>query len=223
MAHPIRRAALAALAAAAAGLALPAAAVRAAEPPAAPAPLSPDDKALVDRAAAYLGGMEEMKGRFVQTDWRGGVSQGELWLKRPGRARFAYDPPSSQLVVSDGYNVSVSDPRLKTFDRYPLGATPLSLFLAKDVRLDRGVQVVRVARLADGFSLTARDARHPHSGEVSLTFSTQPMRLREWDLTNAQGQTTRVRITQLEPASGLDPALFVLRDPRPGRAMGAHP
>ena len=217
--HPIRRLVLAAgliLAGALAGGAM-------AAPAAAPPPLSADDKALVDRAATYLGGFDEMKGRFVQTDGRGAVSQGLLYLKRPGRARFAYDPPSSQLVVSDGFNVSIVDPRLKTFDRYPLGATPLSLFLARDVRLDRGVEVTRVDRFGDGFALTARDARHRDAGSVTLTFADGPIRLREWSLTDAQGQVTRVKITTLEPASGLDPALFVLRDPRPARMSGVHP
>ena len=115
------------------------------------ATLSADDKALVDKAVAYLQGLSEAKGRFSQTDARGATSGGELFLKRPGKARFAYDPPSGLLVVSDGGAVAVQDSRLKTFDSYPLGATPLSLFLAKTIRLDRGVEVTRVARAADGF------------------------------------------------------------------------
>jgi outer membrane lipoprotein-sorting protein len=218
--HTVRRLVLAAGLILAGALSGGAQAAPAAAPP---PPLPAQDKALVDRAATYLGGLNEMKGRFVQTDGRGAVSQGLLYLKRPGRARFAYDPPSSQLVVSDGFNVSVVDPRLKTFDRYPLGATPLSLFLARDVRLDRGVEVTRVDHFSDGFALTARDVRHRNAGTVTLTFADSPMRLREWSLTDAQGQVTRVKITTLEPASGLDPALFVLRDPRPTRMSGVHP
>ena len=119
----------------------------------APPPLSADDKATVDKAVAYLQNLGEAKGRFEQTDARGGVSHGELYLKRPGRARFAYDPPSGLLVISDGSSVLVSDPRLKTTNRYPLGSTPLSLFLAKQVRLDKGVVVSAVSRFSDGFSL----------------------------------------------------------------------
>ena len=108
---------------------------------ASPPPLSPEDKALVDQATDYLQNLGEVKGRFVQTDSRGAISKGELYLKRPGRARFAYDPPSGLLVVSDGATVSVFDPRLKTFNHYPLKYTPLSLFLARQIRLDRGVVV----------------------------------------------------------------------------------
>jgi outer membrane lipoprotein-sorting protein len=193
------------------GMAAVAAPALAATPPA----LSAEDRALVDRAAAYLEGLTEAKGRFVQTDPRGYATQGQLYLKRPGKARFAYDPPTGLLVVSDGGTVSIQNSRLKTFEAYPLAATPLSLFLARRIRLDRGVVVTRVARRADGFSLTARDGGRKAEGQITLDFTDQPLTLAGWTVTDAQGQATRVRLAGLERAAGLDPALFVLKDPRP--------
>jgi len=201
---------LLALAAATAAL-IPLSAV-AASPPAA---LSAQDQALVDKAVAYLQGLGEARGRFVQTDARGATSQGELFLKRPGKARFAYDPPSGLLVVSDGGAVAIADSRLKTFDSYPLAATPLSLFLAKTIRLDRGVQVTRVAKMSDGFAITARDGGKETAGQITLTFKDNPMTLAGWTLLDAQGRSTQVTISGLERASGLAPGLFVLKDPRP--------
>lgn len=186
---------------------------------AAAAPLSAADKALVDKAAAYLQGLNAATGRFVQTDARGARSEGEFWLKRPGKIRFAYD--KGLLVVSDGHNVNIHDPRLKTFDRYPLSATPLQVFLAKQIRLDKGVKVDRVAKTADGFQITARDAKRPADGSITLAFTDGPnMRLKEWTVADAQGQRTRVQLTTLQPAGSLSNDLFVLRDPsrRGGRS-----
>jgi len=181
-----------------------------------PAPaLSPADQALVDKALAYLQGLAEAHGRFTQTDARGATSQGDLYLKRPGKARFAYDPPSGLLVVSDGGAVAITDSRLKTFDSYPLAATPLSLFLARTIRLDRGVQVTRVAKMSDGFAITARDGGKETTGQITLTFKDNPMTLAGWTLLDAQGRSTQVTISDLERASGLPPGLFVLKDPRP--------
>jgi len=176
-------------------------------------PLSADDKALVDTAAAYLQGLGEMKGRFEQIDYRGGVSHGDIYLARPGKARFAYDPPYGLLVISDGAEVMVSDPRLKTQHNYPLGVTPLSILLAKKVRLDRGVVITRVDHFVDGFALTARDAHHRGQGEITLTFGDNPTALREWKMTDAQGRVTDIRLTGFEPVSGLDPNLFVIPAP----------
>lgn len=176
--------------------------------------LSAADKALVDKAVAYLQSLSQAKGRFVQTDPRGAVTQGALYLKRPGKARFAYDPPAGLLVVSDGSLVSIHNTKLKTFESYPLGATPLNLFLAKQIRLDRGVVVTRVTRHSDGFSITARDAKRPADGQITLTFSDAPMRLIGWTVADPQGGATRVRLSNLQPTSGLANSLFVLKDPR---------
>jgi outer membrane lipoprotein-sorting protein len=103
MTSPTRRLILAAgLALATAGPAL------AAQPPA--AKLSADEQALVDKATAYIQTLGSAKGRFIQTDARGAQTQGQFYLQRPGKARFAYDGPGGLLVVSNGNNVNISDP-----------------------------------------------------------------------------------------------------------------
>ncbi len=186
-----------------------------------PDDLTDDDKALVAKAAAYLEGLGELKGRFEQTDARGGVIRGDLYLSRPGRARFAYDAPDSRIMVSDGKTVWLWDPRLKTVNHRPLKSTPLALFLSEHVRLDQGVVVTQVDRFSDGFALTARDGRHQAQGQIVMVFGSDPMRLREWSLTDGQGRTTRVRLTGLRPTSGLDPALFAA--PSSGREAAAQP
>ena len=187
-----------------------------AAPPAPTPALSDEDKALVDRAAAYLDGLGQVRGRFVQTDPRGTVSQGALYLNRPGKARFEYEGPASRLVVSDGHSVMVYDGRLKTFNRYPLGSTPLALFLQRHVRLDQKVTVTRVDRGPGGFMITARDGRHESQGEITLSFSDSPIGLKEWTILDGRGARTSVRLSDLEATSGLDPALFELQNP--GRA-----
>jgi outer membrane lipoprotein-sorting protein len=210
-------------AAALAAVLAPAAASTAAQAPAparsSPAGLSAADKALVDRAAAYLQQLGAARGRFVQTDPNGATAQGTVYLQRPGKIRFEYDPSRPLLVVSDGHNVKVYDKALKTFDQYPLGRTPLALFLAREVRLDKGVVVDRVERLPGGFAITARDGRKQAEGRIRLVFSDGPMALREWSTVDRQGRTTRVRLSGLTEVASLDAKLFQLRDPnaRAGR------
>ena len=207
----VRRLILAALIA----LAAPAGAALAAQPdtPAA-STLSPADQALVDKATAYLDGLGEAQARFVQTDGRGHTTEGDLYLSRPGKARFEYDRPASMLIVSDGSQVMLYDKRLKTFENYPLNQTPLGLFLQRRVRLDGKVRITRVDRVSGGFSITARDKAHEGQGQLTLSFSDDPVRLEGWTLIDAQGGRTTVTLKALHPVSGLQPGLFVLRDPR---------
>lgn len=176
--------------------------------------LSPEDSALVTSAVAYLEGLPASKGRFVQTDARGGVAQGAFYLQRPGKARFEYDPPSSIVMASNGSVVAILNSRLKTYEAYPLGATPLSLFLARQIRLDRGVRVSRVIRVSDGFSIVASDIHKKTEGSLTLSFSQAPIALQGWTITDAQGQSTRVQLDNFAAAGPFPSSLFSLKDPR---------
>ena len=180
--------------------------------PASP-PLSADDRALVAKAVDYLQRLKAAQGDFTQIDPKGRVTSGVFSMLRPGRARFQYAPPAALLVVADGSNVSVYDRKLKTFDQYPLDQTPLKLLLGKTVRLDQGVVVTRVDRSRDGFAITARDARRPALGGITLRFSQAPMALKGWTVMDAQNQKTAVVLKNLTPKAGLPADLFVLRDP----------
>ncbi|WP_184715057.1 outer-membrane lipoprotein carrier protein LolA [Caulobacter sp.] len=179
-----------------------------------PAKLTPQQQAQLDKATAYIQNLSSAKGRFVQTDARGTVTQGTLYLQRPGKARFAYDAPAGLLVVSNGKNVNIFDSRLKTFESYPLSKTPLNLLLAREVRLDRGVVITDVRPLADGFTIVAQDARRQALGKITIDFSNSPLGLMGWTITDIKGGQIRVRLSDFGPTSGLDPKLFELTDPR---------
>jgi hypothetical protein len=77
-------------------------------------------------------------------------------------------------------------------------ATPLSFLLAKTIRLDKGVRVSRVARLADGFCdhrarREERDRRPDHRH-----FKDNPLTLVGWTVLDPQGRTTRVQLQGLQ-------------------------
>lgn len=202
------------------GLSLAAVAGVAALPALAQTGLSVEDRATLAQAQAYLQNLTSAQGTFVETGAGGQRRQGRFWLQRPGRMRFEYTDPAGLLVVSDGDNVKRYDPRLNVFRQVPLGATPLSTFLARNVRLDQGVRIDRITRMQSGaFAITARDQRRPNDGSIILAFAGSPLRLQEWTIMDAQGGRTRTQLTSLATASGLASSLFVLRDPtrRPGR------
>ncbi len=192
----------------------------AAMPVAAQTALSADDRAILAQAQTYLQNLTSAQGTFVESGAGGQRRTGRYYLQRPGKMRFEYTDPAGLLVVSDGSNVKRYDPRLNVFRQVPLGATPLSTFLARTVRLDQGVRIDRVTRMSSGaFAITARDQRRPNDGSVILAFAGSPLRLQEWTITDAQGARTRTQLTTLSPAPNLAASLFQLRDPtrRPGR------
>jgi len=178
-------------------------------PAAARAALAPDDQDRVDRAVAYLQGIGNAKGRFSQTDPQGTVTEGTVYISRPGKARFEYDAPYGLVITSDGKTVTVTNARLHTNNKYPMNATPLGLFLTSQIQLDRGVKVLGVGRTVGGFSVTAADARHQAQGQITLGFGENPLRLTGWAISDPQRRVTRVDLTSFAPAADLSPDLFV--------------
>jgi len=81
------------------------------------------------RIDASMNATHSFQGNFIQVASSGEVSQGEIWLQRPGKVRFEYAAPNPLLIVSDGVTLVQNDRQLQTFDRVPLSATPLNYFL----------------------------------------------------------------------------------------------
>jgi len=175
------------------------------------------DKARIAKATAYLQSLSTAQGRFQQTDFKGRVTQGNWYLQRPGKMRFEYDPPYSLLMVADGRNVNMWDPRLQNFNRYPLGETPLSLFLSRQIRFDQGVIISSVSSNAQGFTLKARDRRKQVEGYVTMTFEQDAagnVSLQSWTVVDQQNRPTTVRLTTMTRGMTLKPGLFVLNKPQ---------
>ena len=184
-------------------------------PEAAPAPLSAADRAELARLEAYLDGIRTLTARFVQVDARGGSATGRLWLARPGRMRFEYNPPSPILLVADGRFVIFHDRSVMQTSHIPLGATPLSLLLTDRIRLDEGeAQTIRLVRGEGLIQVTLIRRGRAHEGSLLLVFTDPPLALRQWLVTDAQRQTVRVTLLDIEIGGRFDPNLFRFIDPR---------
>ena len=74
-------------------------------------------EAAVQRASVWLESVANLRGRFQQLNPDGSVAEGDFFLQRPGRLRFAYDAPSTLTVLTDGRLYWQIDSALETFDR----------------------------------------------------------------------------------------------------------
>lgn len=180
-----------------------------------PTPLTDQDRADLARIEAYLDGLRTLTARFVQLDARGGTAEGTLWLQRPGRMRFEYDPPAQILLVADGTFVIFHDKSVRQTSHIPIGATPLSVLLAERIRLTGGdVVPVRVERSPGVIQVTLVRAGRSGEGSITLSFNDPPLALRQWTVVDAQAQAVRVSLFNAQIGGRFDPALFRFVDPQ---------
>lgn len=170
-------------------------------------------------ANRYLNSFARLQGRFTQTSPGGGRASGAVYIQKPGRMRFQYDPPAQLLIVSDGSVVAVRDNELRTTERTQLRSTPLNLILGSDIDLERQARILRVSRAGPWTMITARDRGGQMDGQITLQFNDGV--LRSWDVIDATGARTRITLTDITEPASLDRDLFRLPDVvernRPGR------
>ena len=183
-------------------------------PPPRTAKLTDQDKADLARISAYLNSIHSLRGRFVQIGPNGELDQGRIYLEKPGRLRFEYDPPSPILIVSDGRTVSVSNSKLKTLDRYPLSSTPLDLILDDKIDLGGDKAIAGVMREPGALIVLAKSRSTRRKPDVRLVFTDPVLELRQWTVIDDQGLATTVSLTNLELGVPLNDTLFVIRDKR---------
>ena len=153
--------------------------------------------ALLARVSGYLNGLKTVKARFVQVGPDGGVRTGTAVLQRPGKMRFQYSKPDSQLLVA-GFGLLVyHDPQLNQTTNIPLSATPLGILLAQHVKLSGPVTVTKVSQQSGEVEVTLIRTGKAAEGHLTLVFSTDPLALRQWRVTDAQGRTTQVTLYNL--------------------------
>ncbi len=158
---------------------------------------------------SYLQNLRSAEGRFRQTNPNGSTQTGRFYLAKPGRIRFEYDTPKGAMVIADGSWVGVFDPKSnRNPTRYPLDRTPLSLLLRDRLSLAEPGLVLGATRDAGGTEITVVDPRSPDAGRMVMTFSDDPIRLRQWEITTKAGQRTRVALTELDTGISVNPSLF---------------
>lgn len=158
---------------------------------------------------SYLQQLRTAEGRFTQTNPNGSTQTGSFHLAKPGRIRFDYDTPKGAMVIADGNWVGVFDPKSnRNPTRYPLNNTPLQMLLRDSISLAEPGLVLGATKDQRGTHITVVDPRAPKEGRLVMTFSENPIQLREWEVITKTGQRTRVALTELRPGGSVDRNLF---------------
>jgi outer membrane lipoprotein-sorting protein len=162
------------------------------------------------RISAYLNGVTTLKGDFVQIDPDGILSEGQFFMRRPGRIRFEYNAPNPALVVADGFWVGVIDKRYDKVTRYPLSETPLNLILKENVNLSAEGAITQIERSDGQMRVHAQDPDYPERGKLIMVFGDNPLELRQWIIDDPQGGATTVALSDTRAGVEVPGSLFII-------------
>ena len=176
-----------------------------------PAVLGPQDQTELAQIATYLNNIHTLSGNFQQRAGNG-ASAGRLWIRRPGKMRFEYDPPNPVTLFADGFYIYYVDKDLNQVSRIALKSTP-AWFLLRDPVSFEDVIVTGVEHGSNTIRVSVVENAQPDAGSLTMTFTENPLALRQWTVVDQEGKTTTVSLSELQFGMAIDPKLFLFQDP----------
>ncbi len=167
------------------------------------------DPLSLNAISRYFNGLSTAQGSFTQINDDGTISTGQIYIRRPGRIRFEYNPPDDALVMAGGGQVAIFDGKSnQPPEQYPLKRTPLNLILER--RVDLGRRGMVVGHTTDGTktNVIARDPENPEIGTIQLVFTGPPVELRQWIIEGSDGSRTTVVLSDMKFGVGIPAIKF---------------
>ena len=167
------------------------------------------EKISLNEISSYFNAMTTAEAQFSQITDTGETSTGRLFIRRPGRIRFEYDPPEATLVVVGGGQVAVFDPKSRDEPlRFPLRHSPLNLVLEREVDLAQRDMVVAHFEVESQTAVTLQDPENPDYGFIQLIFNDNPVQLHQWTVQDNSGGQTHIILDSLTRGGKLSNMLF---------------
>lgn len=170
------------------------------------------NSAVVERANAYFTNLSTLVADFTQIGGDGRRQGGTLYLQRPGKVRFEYDPPATLQVIADGRSVAVRDRKLATQDLYSISQTPLKFLLREQVNLGQDIRITGIVNDGDSVRISLEDSSTlGGTSRITLFFDSQVESLNQWRIVDAQGFQTIVMLGKTERGRRIDQDLFKIQ------------
>ena len=177
--------------------------------------LSDTDRADLSRIETYLNDLGTMQSRFVQANPDGTHSEGTMYLQRPGKLRFEYDPPDPYLIITHGEWFIYVDKELDEATYLPVDKTPAYFIVKKDISFSGKLRVASFQNADRVFRIEVEQVDEPDSGRVMMVFTDAPLQLRKWQVIDSQGNLTDTTLINPIFDVPLNEALFEYDGPAP--------
>ena len=177
--------------------------------------LSDTDRADLSRIETYLNDLGTMQARFVQANPDGSHSEGTMYLQRPGKLRFEYDPPDPYLIIAYGKWFIYVDKELEEATYLPVDKTPAYFIVKKDIRFSGKLRVASFQNANKVFRVEVEQVDEPDSGRVMMVFTDAPLQLRKWQVIDSQGNLTDTTLINPNFDVPLNEDLFEYDGPTP--------
>jgi outer membrane lipoprotein-sorting protein len=177
---------------------------------------SADLKKVLGKIQEHYDGTNTFAARFDESLTRPGASErrrsGTIYFAKPGKLRWEFAPPDSELIVSDGTTLYTYDPGLNQVIETPLAhalrSPGVSAFLLGMGKLERDFDASMPAERVDGDRIGV--TLEPRSGGdvIGLEVDSKTYDITALTLTDQLGNRTLLRFSQIRNNIEIDGKRF---------------
>ncbi len=159
----------------------------------------------LDDLASFFSDVKIYKAKFSQSVLDEGLNviqetAGVMWIHRPGKFRWNYEPPYEQVIVGDGDKVWVYDIDLEQITvrkmNAALGNTP-AILLAGDGDLKKNFLLEDLGRQGK-LNWVKMTPKNKDGGYEDIRIGLEGKDIRTLELIDGLGHTTRIHLSQPE-------------------------
>ena len=173
--------------------------------------LNPEQQQAVRQLNDYINSFQSLKCAFSQVSPKGTLTNGTLYIAKPGKLRFDY-ANNPLLIVSDGRWLTIKDRQRERGDQFPLSATPLRLVVSTQVDLLAETNVIAFDNQDGLTTVSLQDRKDSIGGYITLIYDQKLKRLTQWTVVDGKDRRTTVQLSNVEFGGKFDPKLFVTGD-----------
>lgn len=144
---------------------------------------------------------DSVESDFVQTDSRGYISTGKIFLKRKkGLMKLYYNDPNPNVAIVRDYKLTHFDRDLKEKTVVSVYSSPLAFFLEEKVNLKQNVKVTALYESTNSVVITLKKREDENEGAIVLVFSKKPFQLKGWIISenNNYGRQTQLALKNIK-------------------------
>ncbi len=148
------------------------------------------DDQLIYQLENYLNKFNNISSQFIQSSPNGKQESGIILISKPGKLRIEYKNDSKLLIIADGKWLHYFDIDLNEIQSVVIEKSPAWILLKGKINLKKDFNVQKLSKNKGKITLTLTDKNIENIKKVELIFSSTPLKLKKWIITdNQEGET----------------------------------
>ena len=172
--------------------------------------ISSFDNKLLNQLENYLNQLDNISSQFIQSSTSGSEETGKILISKPGKLRIEYKKSKELLIVADGKWLHYFDTELNEIQSVIIEKSPAWILLKKNLDLKNDFNISKLEKKSGKITLTLVDKNIENIEKVELIFSSNPIKLKKWVVTDTQEIETTIALLNIIKKKKFKPKTFEL-------------